>query len=84
MKINHLILLPLLVLFSTQSFSQKENSTECSKKNRFSNQQLKSNSLTVNQISQTEKYDVHFYGLNLNMTNTNTNLNGSSPARLAF
>ena len=79
MKINrNLILLPVLVLFSTLSFSQKENSTECSKRNRFSNQQLKSNSLTVSQISQTEKYDVHFYGLNLNMTNTNTNLNGSA------
>ena len=56
MKINHnLILLPFLVLFSKLSFSQKENSSECSKRNRFSNQQLKSNSLTVSQISQTEK-----------------------------
>ncbi len=55
----------------------QENSGTCSKKNKHDSQQLKSATLTVAQIAETEKYDVHFYGLNLNMTNTSTYLNGT-------
>lgn len=60
------------------AISQKENSTHCSKRDRHSNHSLKSNSLSIAQISQTEKYDVSFYKLDLNMTNTSTTLSGYS------
>jgi aminopeptidase N len=58
-------------------FFAQENNTNCSKRDRFKNQHLKSNTLSVAQISQTEKYDVHFYQLDLNMTNTSTYLSGT-------
>ena len=54
-------------------FSQ---STVCGKKNRI-HSQLKSNSLSIVQIAQTERYDVHFYHLDLNMTNMSTALSGT-------
>ncbi len=65
------------LLLAASTFAQKENSTSCAKRNRFSNAQLKSNTLSVAQIAKTEKYDVHFYGLDLNMTNTTTTLSGN-------
>lgn len=37
----------------------------------------KSNSLSIAQIAETERYDVHFYDLNLSMTNLNTSLSGT-------
>jgi len=72
------IILFVAFLFSLLNvvYSQ-ENSGTCSKKNKHDHQQLKSATLTVAQIAETEKYDVHFYGLNLNMTNTSTYLNGT-------
>lgn len=39
--------------------------------------QSKSASLNLAQIAETEKYDVHFYQLDLNMTNVSTYLNGT-------
>ena len=67
-------LLSLCFLFlSSLLFGQ---STICGKKNRI-HSQLKSNSLSIAQIAQTERYDVHFYHLNLNMTNMNTALSGT-------
>jgi aminopeptidase N len=57
-------------------FSQ-ENHTNCSKRDRFKNVHLKSNTLSLSQIAETEKYDVHFYGLDLSMTNVSTNLSGT-------
>jgi len=65
------------LLIAASTFAQKENSTTCSKRNHFSNAQLKSNTLSVAQIAKTEKYDVHYYGLDLNMTNTTTTLSGN-------
>jgi aminopeptidase N len=65
------------LLIAASTFAQKENSTSCAKRNRFSNTQLKSNTLSVAQIAKTEKYDVHYYGLDLNMTNTTTTLSGN-------
>ena len=56
--------------------SQKENSAHCAKRDRFANHQLKSNSLSVSQISKSEEYDVTYYKLDLNMTNTSTTLSG--------
>lgn len=69
------------LLIAVSTFAQKENSTTCSKRNHFSNAQLKSNTLSVAQIAKTEKYDVHYYGLDLNMTNTTTTLSGNVEMR---
>lgn len=55
----------------------QENSTHCSKRSRYSNQQAKSNSLSVAQIAETEKYNVHFYDLDLAMDNTSKNVAGT-------
>ena len=63
----------LFIFISIYSFAQ-ENSSTCSKRDRYKNQHVKSNTLTVSQIAETEKYDVVFYGLDLNMTNTSTYL----------
>jgi len=69
------LLLILVVFSSIYSFGQ-ENSTQCSKRTKLHNS-AKSATLTVAQIAETEKYDVHFYSLNLNMTNTSTYLSGT-------
>ncbi len=71
--------LPFFIVLFLQFyvFSQTENNSFCHKRNQFSNQQLKSNSLTVSQIADAERYDVHFYALNLSMTNTSTSLSGT-------
>lgn len=67
-------LLSLCFLFlSSLLFGQ---STICGKKNRI-HSQLKSNSLSIAQIAQTERYDVHFYHLDLNMNNLSTALAGT-------
>lgn len=72
------IILFVAFLFSLlHAVYAQENSGTCSKKNKYDSQQLKSATLTVAQIAETEKYDVHFYGLNLNMTNTSTYLTGT-------
>jgi aminopeptidase N len=67
-----LLTLSFLIL-SSYFFCQ---STICGKKSRR-HAQLKSNSLTIAQISETERYDVHFYHLNLNMDNMSTSLSGT-------
>jgi aminopeptidase N len=69
-------LFSLLLLCGMQTFAQKEHSNQCSKRNLFANKQQKSNNLNAEQIAQTQKYDVHFYALNLAMTNTSTDLAG--------
>ena len=56
--------------------AQLESSVSCSKRSKHHNHSLKSNTLSVAQIAQTEKYDVHYYQLNLSMTNTTTTLSG--------
>lgn len=55
----------------------QENATHCSKMRKYSNQTAKSNSLSIAQIQQTERYNVHFYDLNLNLTNLNTSVSGT-------
>jgi aminopeptidase N len=65
-----------LILASTIVVGQTENSFHCSKRDRAKHFMLKSNSLNLAQIAQTEKYDVNYYKLNLNMTNTSTTLSG--------
>jgi len=68
----------VLFVFGFNSIFSQENRATCSKRDRFKNQHLKSNTLTVSQISESEKYDVHFYQLDLNMTNTSTYLSGTA------
>ena len=66
-------LLTYFILTSTLIIGQSKSPT-CYKRDRGNN--FKSNTLSVSQIAETEKYDVTFYYLNLNMTNTSTELSG--------
>lgn len=66
------------MLLSSSYFAQDESSTNCSKRDQFKNQQLKSNALSVSQIFETEKYDVHFYALDVEMTNLSTTISGTA------
>lgn len=71
-----IILAALPLLFgATYSVGQKEKFSCANIKAR--NTALKSNTLTIQQIAETEKYDVHFYFLDLAMTNTSTDLSGT-------
>jgi len=65
-----------LIISYTFVLGQNENSTHCSKRDRAKHLTIKSNSLNLAQIAQSEKYDVNYYKLNLNMTNTTTTLSG--------
>ncbi len=66
------LFLLLLISFNTCFFAQ--NNT-CNKAKKFSHK-TKSNTLPLNYIQETEKYDVTFYELDLNANNMNTNLSG--------
>ncbi len=55
----------------------QENATHCSKRKHYSNSHLKSNSLNLAQIAETEKYDVHFYDIDLAMNNTSRTVSGT-------
>ena len=66
---------PALTFLLISSFTYSQ-STLCGKHKKF-NTSLKSNSLSLNQIAETELYDVHFYHLDLNMTNLSTALSGT-------
>ena len=57
-------------------FAQDENSTQCSKRNKHQSS-LKSASLTVAQIAETERYNVHFYALDIAMNNLVTDVAGT-------
>jgi aminopeptidase N len=71
-----LILASLFTLFSICSFGQNENANHCSKRSKHSNS-IKSASLTVDQIGETELYDVHYYQLDIAMNNVQTNVAGT-------
>jgi aminopeptidase N len=60
---------------SASLFAQKESKNTCAnaKAKQFN---IKSNTLNLQQIARTEKYDVNFYRLDLNMSNTSTDLAG--------
>lgn len=68
--------LSLFLSFAAFSIQAQENATHCSKRTKHTNS-LKSATLTVAQIAETEKYDVKYYGLDLSMTNTSTYLAGT-------
>lgn len=65
----------LIFIVSVSLFAQKEefSCSHIKSKNRM----LKSNTLSVEQIAETERYDVHFYQLDLTMTNLSTDLSGT-------
>jgi aminopeptidase N len=58
--------------------AQDENSTTCANRSKFKGQSLKSNSLSVAQIAESERYNVHYYDLDLAMTNLNTSVAGTA------
>ena len=68
----------LLIALSFTSFSQDENHLYCSKRDRFSNHQMKSASLSVAQIAETERYNVYYYALDVKMSNLSTAIQGSA------
>lgn len=70
------ILSLILVLHSVLVIAQ-ETSTTCSKRTKHEHS-LKSATLSVAQIAETEKYDVNYYGLDISMTNTSTYLAGTT------
>lgn len=78
------ILFSASILFSGLISAQNEHrdkqprseSHTCSKRDAFG-PQLKSASISVAQIAETERYDVHFYALDLEMTNLNTSIDGT-------
>lgn len=69
-------LVGFLALLSSFSFAQDENATHCSKRSKHSSS-VKSASLTVDQINETELYNVHFYHLDIAMNNVQTNVAGT-------
>ena len=73
---KHYILLPILFV-SSLLIAQNENSHYCHNRDAFNNVLLKSNSLNAGQIAETERYDVHYYTLDLNMDNLSTYIDGT-------
>lgn len=69
-------LFTFILFFSFFAVNAQETMTQCYKRDHRI-PQTKSATLTVNQIAETEKYDVHFYQLDLSMTNISTSLSGT-------
>ena len=68
----------LLLFISISLFSVAQDQMGiCSARKSTKQWQTKSASLSVAEIAETEKYDVHFYNLDLNMNNISTYLSGS-------
>ena len=72
-------LIPLCVfgLSTLFTFSQGENSTHCYKRDFKGSPTAKSNTLSVAQIAESEKYNVHFYALDVAMNNLVTDIAGT-------
>ena len=66
----------LAISCATLLFSQTTKHY-CAKRDAFSSNQVKSNSLNIAQIVETERYDVHFYALDIEMNNLSTNVAGT-------
>ena len=69
-------LLSLMAFFVTSLFYAQNKEFSCSSV-KIKNKNMKSNTLSIAQIAETEKYDVHFYDLDLKMTNTSTAISGT-------
>lgn len=68
----------LLLFCGFNSFGQHfdETSTQCHKRDAFGST-FKSNALSVEQIAETEKYDVTYYHLDISMDNLSTDISGT-------
>jgi aminopeptidase N len=64
-------------------FAQKETAIHCSKRDHVNHAALKSNSLTIPQIAETEKYDVTYYSLDISMSNLVTTVAGTAQIQAA-
>jgi aminopeptidase N len=69
-------ILSLILVLHSVLVTAQETSTTCSKRTKHEHS-LKSATLSVAQIAETEKYDVNYYGLDISMTNTSTYLAGT-------
>lgn len=67
----------LLALICTNFLFSQNNNHICAKRDAFSNVHEKSNTLTIAQIAETEKYNVHFYALDIMMDNLSTDVEGT-------
>ncbi|HIP32279.1 MAG TPA: T9SS type A sorting domain-containing protein [Crocinitomicaceae bacterium] len=80
-KLNRTTLLTslALILVTSISYSQVENeqSDQCRNRDKSGMFQVKSNSLNIPQIAETEKYDVHFYAIDIAMNNLVTDVAGN-------
>lgn len=65
------------LFFLSFCLSAQDNFGSCAARKASKPLHLKSASLTVAEIAETERYDVHFYNLDLQMTNVSTYLDGS-------
>ncbi len=74
MKIKNYFL--ALLALPISAFGQ-EKELSCSQM-KSKHVHAKSNNLSIAQIAETEKYDVHYYFLDLNMTNLNTSISGAT------
>jgi aminopeptidase N len=75
---KHIFSLFLIGITVFAAEAQDENSTTCANRSKFKGQSLKSNSLSVAQIAESERYNVHYYDLDLSMTNLNTSVSGTA------
>lgn len=75
---KHIFSLFLIGITVFAAKAQDENSTTCANRSKFKGQSLKSNSLSVAQIAESERYNVHYYDLDLAMTNLNTSVAGTA------
>jgi aminopeptidase N len=78
-KMNRFFLVLWILGIYAISYGQSlENHPYCFKRDAFKGQHLKSNSLNTNEIAETERYDVHFYSLDLSMDNLSTQVSGTA------
>ncbi|MGV3630414.1 MAG: M1 family aminopeptidase [Bacteroidota bacterium] len=68
----------LATAFTSYTDAQKEKEKFSCASIKAHNSTLKSNTLSIQQIAETERYDVHFYFLDLSMTNLSTDLSGTA------
>lgn len=70
--------LSLVALATLPFFSIAQEKNDHCSRIKGQNSQTKSNTFTLAEIAETERYDVHFYFIKLNMTNTTTTLSGTT------
>lgn len=75
--LNHILLVVAILTSSVYVHGQNESHPFCSKRDHFKSSNLKSNTLSVSQIQETDRYDVHYYHLNIAMNNLSTAVEGT-------